>query len=307
MIRVLFGKQAYTVSLDSVQKNQQDILNLSKGIVIMSKLRKALDKAKEAREGLAGDIIIDDKILTPLRTSPVKKQEKPFEKINPTYHHTVIKQIDFDNLENNKIISICHGNAVADQLKILRTQILSQLKKLKGNSLLITSANPGEGRTVTAINLAITLSQQIDGTVLLVDADLRNPSIHTLLGFDAENGLSDYLRGKAQIADLLVNPGMHRLVVLPGGKAIPNSSEHLGSPRMEALVNELKERYTDRFIIFDSPPLLTSADALVLSRFIDGILMVVEAEKTSKEDLKRAMELLRDQPVIGTVLNKIKQ
>ena len=285
MIRVLFGKQAYTVSLDSVQKNQQDILNLSKGIVIMSKLRKALDKAKEAREGLAGDIIIDDKILTPLRTSPVKKQEKPLEKINPTYHHTVIKQIDFDNLENNKIISICHGNAVADQLKILRTQILSQLKKLKGNSLLITSANPGEGRTVTAINLAITLSQQIDGTVLLVDADLRNPSIHTLLGFDAENGLSDYLRGKAQIADLLVNPGMHRLVVLPGGKAIPNSSEHLGSPRMEALVNELKERYTDRFIIFDSPPLLTSADSLVLSRFIDGILMVVEAEKTSKRIL----------------------
>jgi non-specific protein-tyrosine kinase len=275
--------------------------------MIMSKLRKALDKAKEAREGLVEDIVIDDKISSPLRTSPIKKQEKPFEKINPTYHHTAIKQIDFDNLENNKIISICHGNAVADQLKILRTQILSQLKKLQGNSLLITSANPGEGRTVTAINLAITLSQQIDGTVLLVDADLRKPSIHTLLGFDAENGLSDYLRGKAQIADLLVNPGMHRLVVLPGGKAIPNSSEHLGSPRMEALINELKERYTDRFIIFDSPPLLASADSLVLSRFIDGILMVVEAEKTSKEDLKRAMELLRDKPVIGTVLNKIKQ
>lgn len=273
----------------------------------MSKLRKALDKAKEAREGLVEDIVIDDKISSPLRTSPIKKQEKPFEKINPTYHHTAIKQIDFDNLENNKIISICHGNAVADQLKILRTQILSQLKKLQGNSLLITSANPGEGRTVTAINLAITLSQQIDGTVLLVDADLRKPSIHTLLGFDAENGLSDYLRGKAQIADLLVNPGMHRLVVLPGGKAIPNSSEHLGSPRMEALINELKERYTDRFIIFDSPPLLASADSLVLSRFIDGILMVVEAEKTSKEDLKRAMELLQDKPVIGTVLNKIKQ
>jgi non-specific protein-tyrosine kinase len=76
---------------------------------------------------------------------------------------------------------------------------------------------------------------------------------------------------------------------------------------MEALINELKERYTDRFIIFDSPPLLASADSLVLSRFIDGILMVVEAEKTSKEDLKRAMELLQDKPVIGTVLNKIKQ
>ena len=273
----------------------------------MSKLKKALEKAKEARKDHFEDLVIDEDRSTPVTSLPVTKQEKPFEKVDPSYVHTKIKHIDFQNLEKNKIISICHGNVVADQLKILRTRILTYLRDAGGNSLLIASANPGEGRTVTAINLAIALSQQIDGTVLLVDADLRKPSIHNLLGFDSDKGLSDYLRGKAEIHDLLVNPGMPRLVVLPGGKPLPNSSEHLGSPRMESLVKELKERYSDRFIIFDSSPLLTSADPLVLSRFVDGILMVVEAEKTTKEELKGAMDLLRDRPIIGTMLNKTKQ
>lgn len=274
----------------------------------MSKFRKALEKAKEARKNHIEDIVIEKERSTPAPVTgvPTGKQEARFEKVNPSYVHTKVKHIDFQNLEKNKIISICHGNVVADQLKILRTRILTYLKEAGGNSLLVVSANSGEGRTVTAINLAIALSQQIDGTVLLVDADLRQPSIHRLLGFDIDKGLSDYLRGKADIHDLMINPGMPRMVVLPGGKPLPNSSELLGSPRMEFLVRELKERYADRFIIFDSSPLLTSADPLVLSPFIDGILIVVEAEKTTKEDLKSAMELLRGKPVIGMVLNKTK-
>jgi len=273
----------------------------------MSKLKKALEKAKEARNKTMEVPIIDREPITPplQRLSPLK-QGKRFDKVNPTYHHTKVQHIDFQNLEKNKIISICHGNEVADRIKILRTQILQSLKDVHGNSLLITSPNPGEGRTVTAINLAIALSQQIDGTVLLVDADLMKPSLQNLLGLDVDRGLSDYLRGKAEIPELMINPGIPRLVVLPGGKPLPNSSELLGGPQMQYLVQEMKERYSDRFIIFDSSPILTSADPLVLSRFVDGILMVVEAEKTKKEDLQRAIELLRDKPIIGTVFNKMK-
>jgi protein-tyrosine kinase len=155
-----------------------------------------------------------------------------------------------------------------------------------------------------AANLAISLSQQIDGTVLLVDADLRKPSIHELFELDVQGGLSDYLKKKAELPNLLVNPGIPRLVILPGGKPTNNSSELLGAPRMESLIKEMKERYPDRFIIFDSPPLLTGADALVLSRYMDGIIIVVEAEKTKKDDLARIFELLKDRPVIGTVFNK---
>lgn len=273
----------------------------------MSKLKKALEKAKEARKNSMEVPIIDrEPIFSPLKKLSTITQGMRFDKVNPTYHHTQVQNIDFENLEKNKIISICHGNEVADRIKILRTQILQSLKKLHGNSLLIASANPGEGRTVTAINLAIALSQQIDGTVLLVDADLRKPSVHSLLGLDVERGLSDYLRRKAEIPELMINPGIPRLVVLPGGKPLPNSSELLGAPQMQYLVQEMKERYSDRFIIFDSSPILTSADPLVLSRFVDGILMVVEAEKTNKEDLQRAIELLRDKPIIGTVFNKVK-
>lgn len=273
----------------------------------MSKLKKALEKAKEARKNSMEVPIIDrEPISSPLQKLSTINQGKRFDKVNPTYHHTKVQHIDFQNLEKNKIISICHGNEVADRIKILRTQILQYLKEVHGNSLLIASANPGEGRTVAAINLAIALSQQIDGTVLLVDADLRKPSVHSLLSLDVDRGLSDYLRGKAEIHELMINPGIPRLVVLPGGKPLPNSSELLGGPQMQYLVQEMKERYADRYIIFDSSPILTSADPLVLSRLVDGILLVVEAEKTNKDDLQRTIELLRDKPIIGTVFNKAK-
>ncbi|HEU20504.1 MAG TPA: exopolysaccharide biosynthesis protein [Deltaproteobacteria bacterium] len=275
----------------------------------MSKLRKALEKAKESRQHddasykeaprqTASES--EGMVIMPERAS----HDTAVEKINPSYLQTKVCPIDFENLEKKRIISICHGNMVADRIKILRTQILNHLREAGGNTLLIASANSGEGRTVTAINLAIALSQQIDGTVLLVDSDLRNPSIHTLLGIDVTKGLSDYLRGKAEIPELLINPGIPRLVILPGGKPLVNSSELLGAPKMKLLVKEMKERYADRIIIFDSSPLLDSADSMVLSRFIDGILIVVEAEKTTKEDLKRTLELLKERPVIGTVFNK---
>lgn len=274
----------------------------------MSKLRKALEKAKQSRRQDDMDYheTTREAQIAPEQIATTEKSQnvQAIEKVNPSYRQTKVYPIDFENLEKNRIISICHGNVIADRIKILRTQILNYMREAGGNTLLVASSNYGEGRTVTAINLAIALSQQIDGTVLLVDADLRKPSIHTVLGLDVDKGLSDYLRGKAEIPELLINPGIPRLVILPGGKPIANSSELLGAPRMKLLVKEMKERYADRIIVFDSSPLLTSADSMVLSRYIDGILIVVEAEKTTKQDLKRTMELLKERPVIGTVFNK---
>jgi len=275
----------------------------------MSKLRKALDKARQARKEAfietKDEVYIDNAGEPTLAFAPETTWETRPEHIRPAYSETKVQNIDFQNLEEKRIISNCHGNPVADRIKILRTQILQTIKENnRGNTLLIASANPGEGRTLIAANLAISLSQQIDGTVLLVDADLRKPSIHDLFELDVEGGLSEYLRKKVALPDILVNPGIPRLVILPGGKPADNSSELLGAPRMQSLVKEIKERYPDRFIIFDSPPLLTSADPLVLARYMDGIIIVVEAEKTKKDDLARIFELLKDRPVIGTVFNK---
>jgi protein-tyrosine kinase len=274
----------------------------------MSKLKKALDKAKEARNGAF--IKPEDEIPVSESSAQVTQEEVQKKQIGikkPMYDQTKVQPIDLDRLEEKRIISVCHGNVIADRIKIIRTQIMNTLKENGGNTILVASANPGEGRTIIAANLAIALSQQTDGTVLLVDSDLRKPSIHTLFELDARQGLSEYLRNKAALEDILINPGISRLVILPGGKPSANSSELLGAPRMQLLIKEMKERYPDRFIIFDSSPILTSADPLVLARYIDGIIMVVEAEKTKKNDIVRMTELLKDRPILGTIFNKVRE
>ena len=208
--------------------------------------------------------------------------------------------------KKNKIVSFFHEDALADQIKILRTQVLDRMKAINGNCLLVTSANSFEGKTLIALNLAVSISQEPNRSVLFVETDMRTSSLHRYLGMDLKKGLADYLIQEAEIPDVLLNPGIERLVILPGGRFLQTSAELLGSQRMELLVKEMKERYPERFIIFDGSSLMSYADSLMFSRFIDGILLVVEAEKTPRKDIKRCFELLKDKPLIGTVLNKVK-
>ncbi|MBN1905189.1 MAG: polysaccharide biosynthesis tyrosine autokinase [Deltaproteobacteria bacterium] len=224
--------------------------------------------------------------------------------INPVYSQTRKESIDLEALRKHRIVSLTDGDVISDQLKILDTQVINILQEKKGNSIIITSPGKGDGKTLTSINLAISLSQKIDKTVLLVDADLRNPSIHKYLGIERVKGLADYLLGTADIPELMINPGITKLVLLPGGMPVNNSTVLLGSPKMRMLVDEMKERYPERVIIFDTPSLLDSADALVFSSLVDGILLVVEAEKTTRRDIEKAISLMSDKPLIGTVYNK---
>jgi protein-tyrosine kinase len=270
----------------------------------MSKLRKALEKAKEER----GDyhetkIQSEEKLVSPTgvtQEEAVKRQYKP---LIPVYTDTKVVKCNPDILHQNRVISVCTRDE-SDRLKILRTQVLNQMSEEGKNVLLVTSAGPGEGKTLTAINLAISFSHQFNKTVLLVDANIRNPSIHKYFGLDEGLGLSDYLLNHASLTDCLINPGMDRIVIFRAGTPRTNSAELLGSQRMQALLGEMKGRYPDRFIIFDSASILTSADPLVFANFVDGILIVVEAEKTKKEDLLKVMEMMKNKPIIGTVLNK---
>ena len=269
----------------------------------MSKLKKALEKAKVARTQ-AGESPVREEIFPSGNVQVAASGELERCDINPTYHCTKVVEVDPDFLRREKVISLCTENQVADQIKILRTQILKVMKTFKGNSLLVTSANRGEGKTLTAINLALSVCQELDRTVLLVDTDLRTPSIHHYFGLNGVPGLSDYLKVRADVRDLLLNPGIPRLTILPAGKPMRSSSEVLGAPRMESLVKEMRERYPERFIIFDSCSLLSYADPLVFSKFVDAVLLVVASEKTSRQDLKRSLELLEGRTLIGTVLNR---
>lgn len=279
----------------------------------MSKLKKALQKAKEDR-GLDNETVYTDSFKKQkVRPANDRTVEPCRPELEICYSDTRVKKIDEDVLKKGKVISLFHDIDKIDEIKTLRTQVLNQLNSVGGNTLLITSSNPYEGKTFTAINLGVSIAQELDRTVLLVDADLRKHAKYhkdfavDFFGTDMNEGLSNYLLGQAELSDLMVNPGIERLVLLPAGRPLPNSAELLGSPRMVRLVNDIKSRYSDdRIIIIDSSSILSCADPLVLSRYADGIVFVVEHEKTTAAQLKKSMELLKDKPLLGTVVNKSK-
>jgi non-specific protein-tyrosine kinase len=277
----------------------------------MSKLKKALAKAKIERGDEDANFAKNDSTYKADRLTSKSSASNYRSELDISYSETKVKKIDSHILKKGKIISLFHDIEKIDQIKTLRTQVLNHLNKIDGNSILITSPNPCEGKTFTSINLGVSIAQELDRSLLLVDADLRQHAkphkdfAADFFGTDMTEGLSNYLLGQAKISDLLVNPGIDRLVLLPAGRPLPNSAELLGSPRMVKLVNDIKSRYADdRIIIFDSPSVLSCADPLVLSRYVDGILLVLEEERTTVEDLKKTMELLKDKPVFGTLLNK---
>ena len=162
-----------------------------------------------------------------------------------------------------------------------------------------------KGKTVTALNLAASIAMEVDRTVLLIDANLRHPNLHEHLGIAASKGLSDYLLDDTPISELFIHPkGIDHLTILPGGQPVQNSAEILNSPKMTSLLEEMKSRYPGRIIIFDLPPLLTASDALAFTPYVDAALLVVEEGKTTQHDTARAVEMLSNTNVLGTVLNK---
>lgn len=232
-------------------------------------------------------------------------------KVSVRYSRTKIQFNDPAILRNNQVLSIFDDMETSNQFKILRTQILKKLKGFGGNSILVTSANPYEGKTFTSINLGVSVAKEFDRTVLIIDADLRKPTQkHTqfstgFFSLKVEKGLTDYLDGEADISDILINPGIEKLTLIPGGRPVENSPELLNSGRMEEMMAEIKSRYSsDRLVIVDGPAILPFPDAMILSRYVDGVLVVVESEKTSTEEIKKMMNLLTEAKVLGVVMNK---
>jgi len=223
--------------------------------------------------------------------------------IQYTYTHKVA--VDMDRLRRQRLIVAGSDKSLWEAYKLLRTQILHRTKREHRNILMFTGPLPNEGKSLTAINLAIAISQKVGQTVLLVDGDLRNLSIQRYLDLPAGPGLSDFLTSGYPIADSLVHPeGLANLVVLPAGNPSTESAELISSPRMLDLVRELKHFYPDRYVLFDLPPLLY-ADALAFAPVVDGIILVVESGRTPKEEIIHCMDLLKEFPVLGFVLNKI--
>ena len=279
----------------------------------MSKLKKALAKASESR-GFDNQRVIRGGIKptahAKLKSDKVEKQKS---NIDISYSKTKVQKVENNVLEKGRVISHFYDSEQIDQIKTLRTQILNSLDKIQGNSFLVTSANPYEGKTFTSINLGVSIAQEMQRTVLIVDCDLKTHTkkhkqfAQDFFGLKITKGLADYLSGNAEIPDILLNPGIERLVIVPAGTTLPNSAELLSSPKMAALVDDFKNRYpTDRIIIYDCSALLAHTDSLVMTKYVDGILLVVEEKRTSIDQIKKVMELLKDKPVIGSIINKIR-
>lgn len=206
--------------------------------------------------------------------------------------------------ERNRLVAGIPGHPLRDTYRMLRTRVLQELKANNWNTIAVTSPVSGCGKTLTAINLAISLAMDHSHLVLLVDGDLRNPRVHEYFGYRPEFGLSDFLFSNVPLSSVLIHPDIDRLTVLPGRESISQSAEALASPKSLALLQDLRTRYVDRIIIVDVPPVLSVDDALTLAPHVDCMLMVAENGRTSREDLYKALDLLDGIPMLGTVLNK---
>lgn len=262
----------------------------------MEKIKQALERAKNDQKG---------KAIPGVDIRPGKSRHaEDVQKIK--YQETRVFDIDPAVLARNKIIIGSKDNLPAQTgYKILRTQIEQRLAAKGWNAVAVTSPGSAVGKTTTAINLSVALAKEMHRTVLLVDLDFNNPSVHERFECQIDKGLIDYLIDDVPVSEILINPGIERLVLLPaGGTSIENSSELIASPKMIKLVDELKSRYPSRIIVFDLPPLLWSDDTLAFSPYVDTTLLVVSEGITSKEELRRAMEYLEGHEVIGTVINR---
>jgi Mrp family chromosome partitioning ATPase len=221
------------------------------------------------------------------------------------YTRTRVFQPSPEILEANRILNPACSDAAASAFRLLRTQVLQRMNANAWRSVAVFSPSARDGKTTTAINLAVSLASDRQHTVLLVDFDLRNSSLAARLGLVPEQGSDDALSGRSPLADCLYHPeGFERLVVLPARGSLPNSSEILAGPASRRLVAELRGRYPDRIIVYDLPPVLAADDALAFAPLVDCGLVVAAEAKTRRADLVRTIELINKTPLLGTVLNR---
>jgi len=234
----------------------------------------------------------------------MKKNTKIEGWVSPVYSESRPVRINLEEAADNRCVGITGGAEDVEYYKIIRNQIMLATESRNWNTIMITSALPGEGKTVTAINLAFTFAKEFNHTVLLVDCDFYQQKIHKFLGYESDVGLGDVFQRNLSLKDIIVSPGVEKLTIISGGRTIQNSAELLGSPPMQALVSGIKARYPERFVLFDLPPVLTSADAIAFAPWVDAILMVVEAGKTPFQDIKKTLDLIPREKFIGFVLNQ---
>lgn len=268
----------------------------------MDRIQKALEKAK----------LRHVQKPEPIRVEPTKADNSVSQAEDPlaapiesiSYSQTKVVNVPNHQLERKRIIAGFYNNPQSAVFRMLRTQVLKKMRSNRWQTLAVTSPTAGEGKSVVAANLAMAIAMELNQTVLLVDMDLRNPSISNYFGLNAQLGLKDYLSGDLKLSEVLINPGIKRLVILPGVGRAEDSAELLSSPKMASLVADIKSQYDSRVIIFDVPPVLQTDDVSLAASYFDSTLLVLEDGKNTESNITKSLQMLEGSHLLGTVVNK---
>lgn len=273
----------------------------------MEKIKKALEIAGRNRfqDALQADALADDEpspIPAPAprsRITPPATADVPVE-----FTQTRVIPVPRASLESKRILNYPSDSPATRSFDVLASQVVKKLRDKGWNSIAVVSPGPGEGKSLTAINLGIALSRSTERTALVVDMDFRRPSIGQYLSLSPKYGLEDILLGKKAVAEVLISPGIERFSILPIARADAAGAQFIDSSACTSLAAELGKRYVNRTVIFDLPPLLAYGDASVFLHHVDAALLVAMEGITKLENLKDALKVLEGYELLGTVFNR---
>jgi protein-tyrosine kinase len=272
-------------------------------------LNSSSDKSlvEKAVERLGGT----DKSRMPTPAPEVPLRQADSEPAHATDRRTRgMVQIDFDRLRASGFALPGDQSELAEELRLIKRPLLTTAFSRDGaiknpNLIMVTSASPNEGKTFTATNLALSMASEHDVHVLLIDADVANPTIPRVFGFNGDVGLMDVVSNATDFADALFRTNIPNMSILPSGRPRAGGSELFASARMTRFIEEIAKRYPDRVVIFDSPPILSRSEAQVLARHVGQVVFVVEAECTSSAVIREALSTIGSKKPGGIVLNKM--
>ncbi len=267
----------------------------------MGKVSKALNKVES--------------IIEPDNTSPASFQEPQETYVTPAKNNKKVKIEpktasppsqtvgSIENWNERLVNTIEKFSGVAESFKKLRTTILHPESGNPPQSIMVLSSDPQEGKSFVCANLGTSFAQSVEHHALMIDCDLRRPSLQGLFGLKHQKGLTNYLRDEESISNLIFSTGLPKLSIIPSGLPPDNPSELLSSNKMSTMIEELTSKYDNRLILLDTPPFHAASEALVLSQLVDKVVLVVRWGKSGRENVKKMTDIIGREKIIGVVFN----